>query len=264
MNIIIGFIAIFKDGQRSHIRQRQTHQAIGFFAAFALFLVMQFGLNARGWTLLFFVFCLQAKADSFTNSLAEAGAAAKRGDVQHAAAIYSAAQEVQAGNATNLCVLAHRYCDLTYLTNSTAAQKDLVSRALACAQEAIVSNPNYAMAHASLAVCYAKSCNYCDIKTELAYSRLFKQEAEKALALDPKQDVAYNLLGRWNDGLVNLGFFARSNVKIDYCSLPQAILTDALNNYKKACEIAPSSILNHAGLAMAYEATGDKKLSWRN
>jgi len=197
---------------------------------------------------------------SFTNALAQADVAEKRGDISDALKLYNDAQQAGANNAVDLCVLARRYCDLTYLTNSTAAQKDWVADALACSQQAVNADPQNAVAHASLAVCYAKSCLFADVKTELADSRLFKLEAEKAIALDPKQDVAYYLLGRWNYGIASAGFFSRAYVKVVYGGLPKASYQDAVINFKKAVELAPDRILNHAGLALAYEATGEKKL----
>lgn len=200
-----------------------------------------------------------ASDGSFTNSLAQADSAVKRSDLQEASRIYDIAQNTCASNAVDLCILSHRYCDLTYLTNSVAVQKDLLARATACAQQAVEDDPTNATAHASLAVCYAKSCNFADIKTELAYSRLFKEEAEKAIALDPKQDVPYYLLGRWNYGIASLGLLSRGYVKVVYGGLPKASYQDAIQNFQKAVELSPDHILNHAGLAMAYEAVGDKK-----
>lgn len=210
--------------------------------------------------LLLLLFCRAALADDFAKSLVQADAAKNRGDLQGALTIYDAAQHSEAGDASNLCVLAHCYCDLTYLANSTALQKDLVARALTCAQLAVKDAPNNSTAHASVAVCYARSCNLVDIKTELAYSSLFKREAEKAIALDPRQDIAYYLLGRWNYGIASAGLLARAYVKIVYGGLPQASFQDAMLNFKKACILAPNRILNHAGLAMVYEAIGEKKL----
>lgn len=209
---------------------------------------------------LFFSSRVLADDSSFSNSLAQADIAEKRGDLQQALKFYGAAQQMESTNAPDLCVLAHRYCDLTYLTNSAEAQKDLVVRALACAQQAVRADPSNSIAHASVAVCYAKCCNYADIKTELDYSRRFKQEAEEAIALDPKQDVAYYLLGRWNYALANVGLLSRAYVKVVYGGLPQASLEDAVSNFQKACALAPNRILNHSGLALAYEGLGEKKL----
>ena len=223
---------------------------------------MRIVLSIIGTALLFLLFCPAALAQdaSFTNSLARADVAQKNGDIDEALTILNEDARAQGGNATNLCVLSRRYCDLTYSTDSTETQKVLVAHALTCAQNAVDDNPKNATAHASLAVCYAKSCNYADVKTKLAYSKIFKSEAEKALALDPHEDVAYYLLGRWNYGMAKVGIFSRAYVKMVYGGLPQASLQEAVNNFKKACDLAPGHILNHAGLAMAYEATGEKKL----
>lgn len=221
---------------------------------------MKLRLNIAGFLLLFFSCCALADDSAFTNSLAQADAARSRGDLQAALRCYDADQRMESTNAPDLCVLAHRYCDLTYLTNSSDVQKDLVARALACAQQAVRADPSNSIAHASVAVCYAKSCNYVDVKTQLAYSRLFKQEAEAAIALDPKQDVAYYLLGRWNYALANVGFFSRTYVRVVYGGLPPASLADAASNFQKACALAPQRILNHSGLALAYEALGEKKM----
>jgi tetratricopeptide (TPR) repeat protein len=203
---------------------------------------------------------LEAEA-SFTNLLAQAALAESRGDILAAVEIYGRAQKSETDGASHLCVLARRYCGLTYLTDSAAIQKDLVKQALACSLEAVTLDGNSADAHACLAVAYAKSCAFADLKTELAYSRLFKLEAEKTIALDPKQDIAYYLLGRWNYAIANAGFFARAYVKLIYGGLPKASYQDAIADFHKAIALAPNRIIHHAGLAMACEAAGEKTLA---
>jgi tetratricopeptide (TPR) repeat protein len=191
--------------------------------------------------------------------LTRAGLAEKHGDIPAATEIYSEAESFAISNAANLCVLSWRFCDLMRLTNSESAKINLLKRALNCAQQAVNADPSNATAHASLAVCYAKNCAFADIKGELVYSRLFKLEAEKTIALDPKQDIAYYLLGRWNYGIANVGLVSRTFVKVVYGGLPKASNEDAITNFQKAIELAPERIIHHAGLAMAYEAIGDKK-----
>jgi hypothetical protein len=198
----------------------------------------------------------------FTNSLNAAATAANGGDVARAAAIYDSTRPKQTNNVANMCVLAHRYCDLTFLTQSIAVQRGLLARALDCSRRAVALAGGNATAHASVAVCYAKSCSLAgsDVKSELSYSRLFKQEAEAAITLDPKQDVAYYLLGRWNYGIAKVGFFSRAYVKLIYGGLPTASFQDSVAYFQKASALAPNRILYHAGLAMAYGALGEKKL----
>src|SRR5580692_7744831 len=117
---------------------------------------------------------LAAPADDFTNDLNQAAAAVKAGNTRHALDIYQKAQTAAAGNAAELCVLSRRYSDLMHQTPFLAAQRDLLARALACAQDAVKAEPKNPLAHVSVAVCYAKECQFADTKTSLIDSRLFK------------------------------------------------------------------------------------------
>jgi len=203
---------------------------------------------------------VRAEDVSFTNSLARAALAEQRGDVSAALEIYAGAERLAAANSAALCVLTRRYCDLMYLTNAATIQKELVERAQACALQAVAADGKNATAHACLAICYAKSCAFAGLKDELAYTRLFKLEAEKTLALDPRQDIACYLLGRWNYGLANVGLLSRAFVKVVYGGLPKASNEDAIKYFQQAIGLAPNRIIHHAGLAMVYEATGETKL----
>ena len=202
---------------------------------------------------------VQAAEVSFTNSLARASQEEHRGDVAAAMHIYAAAESLASTNAANWCALSRSYCDLMCLTNSAPAKMDLLKRALRCASQAVKVGPANATAHACLAVCYAKSCAFADIKGQLADARRFKLEAEKTLVLDPKQDIAYYLLGRWNYALANVGLLSRAYAKIVYGGLPKASNQAAIEDFKHAIALAPGRIIHHAGLAMAYEAVVDKK-----
>jgi tetratricopeptide (TPR) repeat protein len=202
---------------------------------------------------------LAASADDFTNFLNQADAAVKSGNTRYALDIYQKAHAAAAGNGPELCVLCRRYSDLMHQTQFIAAQKDLLARALTCAQDAVRAEPKNPTAHVSLAVCYAKECLFADTKTSLIDSRIFKSEAEVAIHFDPKQDVAWYLLGRWNYAIANVGFFSRTYVHVVYGRLPAASNADAIAAYKTAIALAPQHILYHESLAEAYKTIGDKK-----
>jgi tetratricopeptide (TPR) repeat protein len=200
-----------------------------------------------------------APADDFTNDLSQADAAVKAGNTRHALDIYQKAHAAAAGNAPELCVLCRRYSDLMHQTQFIAAQKDLLARALACAQDAVKAEPKNALAHTSVAVCYAKECQFADTKTCIIDSHLFKSEAEVAIHFDPKQDVAWYLLGRWNYALANVSLLSRAYVHVVYGKLPPASNADAIANFKSAIALAPNHILYHESLAEVYKTIGDKK-----
>jgi hypothetical protein len=201
-----------------------------------------------------------AEVYSFADALTRAANAERHLDLQTAVNVYGIAESAESANSTNLCLLARRICDLACLANSLPAQKYLVDRALACSLQAVKAASNNAAAHACVAVCYAKECAFASLRDELIDSRLFKLEAEKAIALDPKQDIAYYLVGRWNYGVANVGFLSRAYVKVIYGRLPAASNEDAIANFQKAIELAPGRLIYHAGLAAVYETTGQKQL----
>ena len=227
----------------------------------------QMASRLRRVYLISFVWCVlasgnraRAGSEDFTNELARAQIAANHGDVAAAVTIYGTARRAGWSNCASLCVLARRYCDLMYLTNPVPARKDLLARALDCSLQAVTVDPSNGLAHACAAVCYAKECGFADLKAQLNFARLFKAESEQAIALDPKQDIAYYLLGRWNYELANVGLLSRAYVKVIYGGLPRASNAAAIANFKKAVELAPDRIMNHSGLAMVYATTGQTDL----
>jgi len=199
-------------------------------------------------------------AKGSTNFLESGGGMEIRADIPAALKTYDRAQRTNWNNAKELCGLARRYCDLAYLTKAPAVQKDVVARALECSLRAADLDSNNATAHACVAVCYAKSCDFADIRTKLDYSRNLKRAAEEAIALDPKQDIAYYLLGRWHYGVANVGLWSRAYVKLVYGGLPQASNAEAIVNIRKAITLAPDRIIYHAGLATVYRTTGERRL----
>jgi len=206
------------------------------------------------------MFLLKVSAEDFTNALAAARQAEHTGNISSAMKFYSTAESLASTNAGDWELLSRHYSDLMPSTNSVEVKVLLLDRATACAQRAVQLAPNNASAHASLGVCFAKRCTLADTRGQVTYSRLFKQEAETAIALDPKQDIAYYLLGRWNYGVAHLGFFAHAYVKVVYGGLPKASNDAAIANFQRAVALAPDHILYHAGLAMAYEAAGKREL----
>ena len=220
-------------------------------------------LKATGinfFLLLLLMFSAQAEDVSFTNLLVQGTAAEKRSDVSAAFKIYSSAEPI-ATNCADLCVLTKRYCDLMHDVSSPDLQKALAEKALATAFRAVKANPTNATAHLCVAVCYAKNFPFVDNETKIKFSKDMKAQCETAIALDPKQDVGYYLLGRWHFGTANMNFLLKGLVRVIYGAMPQASNEEAIKNFKQAIELAPNRIIHHHELAKAYEAIGETKLA---
>ena len=203
----------------------------------------------------------RAQNFSFTNFMTRGDAAEQRKDVANAFKYYTAADHLQSTNCAELCVLTRRYCDLMYDTESIDLKKTLAERALATARRAVQAGPQSATAHLCIAVCYAKNFPFVDHQTKVNWSRSIKTEGETALKLDPKQDLGYYLLGRWNYDVANMGIIDRTFVKLVYGGLPKASVAEAITDFKQASALAPNRIIHHYQLGRAYSDTGEKKFA---
>jgi tetratricopeptide (TPR) repeat protein len=197
---------------------------------------------------------------SFTNLLVKGESAAQHNDLPGTLKYYSQASRLAGTNCADLCTVARYYCESMPYASSPEIKKNLAGFARDCSSRAIKAAPTNALAHLALAISYGKSFPFADDETKVKWSRALKEECEKTLSLDPAQDIAYYLLGRWNLGIANMNIFVRGLVKLFYGGLPKASNQEAIKDFKKAIELAPNRIIHHAGLAMVYEELGEKKL----
>ena len=162
---------------------------------------------------------------------------------------------------TDYCALAKSYCDRMHTAASAELQQQLAKKALACALRAVQTNPTNATAHLCVAVCYAKNFPYADIRTRVKWSKAIKEECETGIALDPKQDVGYYLLGRWEAGVAGMNRLTQAFVKIIYGGLPPASNAEAIKDFQQAIRLAPHRIIHHFELAKVYVTTGQRPLA---
>jgi len=207
--------------------------------------------------LLAFLTCLDARAD-------DAAALMKKGDLcdarlqtQPALEAYLAAQKLGPPNAEILRRIAKEYGELMADTNSAERKRELGETALDYAKQSVAADPHDAMAQLSVAVCYGRVAPLLDNKTKIAYSRLVKQYAEKALALDPNNDLTYNVLGAWNYELAGLNPFLRALAGMIYGQLPDASYEESVKDFQKAIQLNPNRLANHIGLGRAYAGMGN-------
>lgn len=138
-------------------------------------------------------------------------------------------------------------------------------RSLEKAKEAVALAPGNSKAHLALAVAYGRLCDFEDNRTKVADSRFVKEEADKTLELDPKEDFAWHVLGRWNYRVATLNPMLKLIAKYIYGGMPEASLEESERDFKKAIELAPQRVIHHHELARTYVALGrmeDARKEW--
>ena len=138
-------------------------------------------------------------------------------------------------------------------------------RSLEQARKAVALAPGNPKAHLALAVAYGRLCDYEDNRTRVEYSRYVKAEAGKTLELDPKEDFAWHVLGRWNYAVATLNPMLKLIARFIYGGMPDASLEEAERDFKKAIDLAPQRVIHHHELARVYAALGqpdDARKEW--
>jgi Tfp pilus assembly protein PilF len=113
----------------------------------------------------------------------------------------------------------------------------------------------------SLAVSHGKLAVYSDTKMKLQYSRMVKEEAERALVLDPNYAWAHHVLGRWHYEVASLGVASRWVVRLLYGGLPGASQKEAVAQLQRAVTLEPDELTHHLELGFALAAAGEKALA---
>lgn len=202
----------------------------------------------------------------------QAGQLIEQGDAQvtamhtqQALALFEQAAQADPDDPEILLRLSQQWSNLIAQAKSPAEALDFATRSLDEARQAVALAPDNPKAHLALAVAYGRITDFEDSRTKVEDSRFVKAEADKTLELNPKEDFAYHVLGRWNYAVATLNPILKLIAKYIYGGMPDASLEQAVIDYKKAIELAPQRVIHHHELARAYVALGrldDARKEW--
>jgi Flp pilus assembly protein TadD len=193
--------------------------------------------------------------------LAQGLAQDARFDTAGALQTFLQAEKLAPNDANVLYRIAREYALSMNDTASTDEQRSRGEQALGYAKRAVAADPNNAQAHLAAAICYGRLSSLVDTRTRIGYSRLIKEQVDAAVALDPKDDYAYHVLGVWNYELAGLSPLLRGMARVIYGTVPDASYEDAVRDFQKAVELAPERVSHHVELGRTYAALGKKDLA---
>jgi tetratricopeptide (TPR) repeat protein len=176
---------------------------------------------------------------------------------QEALALFQQAAQVDPNDVEVVLRVSQQYSNLIAVAKSPAEAEEYAKRSLEEAKRAVALAPENEKAHLGLAVAYGRLTDFVDDRTKVEYSREVKAEAGKALELDPNDDFAWHVLGRWNYAVATLNPILKLIAKFVYGGMPDASLEEAVKDYQKAIALAPQRVIHHHELARTYVALGD-------
>jgi tetratricopeptide (TPR) repeat protein len=120
--------------------------------------------------------------------------------------------------------------------------------------QAVASNPAGADGHFALAASLGRESLSKGKNDRIKSAAEIRREALRTLALNPKHDGAYHILGRWNAEIMRISGFSRFFAKkfLGAGVFKQASWEQAIYNMEKAVELDSTRIYHHLELAEIY------------
>jgi tetratricopeptide (TPR) repeat protein len=165
---------------------------------------------------------------------------------------YQEAEKLEPNNARVLVRMARQYRHLSTDANSTSEKLRLGGLALSYAQKAVAADPSNAEAYCSVAISYGKVLPLQGKKEQAQASPRIRAAAEKAIALDPRNDLAWHVLGKWHRVLADVGSVKRVFASALYGKLPTGTNADAVHCLQKAIECNPRRPMHYIELGRTY------------
>ena len=130
----------------------------------------------------------------------------------------------------------------------------LYARAEVLARRAVAADSNRAEGHFALAAAVGRESLTMGKKDRIRRAPIIRDEARKAIALDPRHDGAYHILGRWNAEIMRLSGFSRFFAKsfLGAGIFKEASWDSATADLEKAVELDPERIYHRLELAQVY------------
>lgn len=172
---------------------------------------------------------------------------------------YQAAVKLEPENYEALWKAARAYFDLADLMepkdkSALEKQRELFTESYKIARQAVRTNPDDTWGHFFYSAAQGKYVLTQGKKEQIKASKNIKAEIEKAIELDPENDLAYHALGVWHRTMAEIGGAKRFFGGIIYGSIPKGTLEESEKYFKKAIELNPDYTNHHLELGRTYLA----------
>jgi tetratricopeptide (TPR) repeat protein len=136
----------------------------------------------------------------------------------------------------------------------TPERDSLYAQAEGYARRAVAADPAGADGHFALAASVGRTSLRLGQRARIRRAATIRSEAMRTIALNPRHDGAYHILGRWNAEIMRISglsrFFAKKFLGAGVFN--QASWARAIYNMEKAIQLDPSRIYHHLELAEIY------------
>jgi tetratricopeptide (TPR) repeat protein len=183
----------------------------------------------------------------------------KKGDVHYtrlqpteALKYYLPAEQLDPNNVPLLVRIARQYRHLHSECTRKQDKEKWASMAVGYAKRAVSLAPNDPEAQLAVAISYGKLLPFQSTKEQLSGSKTIKAACEKSIALNPRGDLAWQVLGRYYFTYADVSGVKRALGNLRYGHIPDAKFEDAAKCFEKAIELNPNRLMHYIELGRTY------------
>ena len=169
---------------------------------------------------------------------------------------YLPAERLEPTNVDLLVRIARQYRHLMSDAGTGPEKLKIAAVALDYGKRAAKLGQNDSDAQISPAITYGRMLPYQGNKEQVAATPLIKAAADRAIALNPRNDVAWHVLGRWHQVLANVGVLKHLLGGMIYGKLPTTTNEAAIECFERAIAINPRRPRHFIELGRTYAQMG--------
>ncbi|MES2437627.1 MAG: hypothetical protein V4584_01085 [Verrucomicrobiota bacterium] len=201
---------------------------------------------------------LPLHAETAAELIAKGDAADKSFAPAQALKSYLPAEKLDPNDVKLLLRIARQYRHLMCDTSNNDQKLKYGSISLTYANRAAALAPKDSEAQLSPAISYGKMLPFEGKGQQVAASPLIKAAADKAIRLDPGNDTAWHVLGRWHQSVANISGAKRAVGEVLYGKLPVGSNTTSVSCFNKAIALNPGRLRHYIELGRTYAQMGNQ------
>jgi len=183
----------------------------------------------------------------------------KKFQANEALPLYLSAEKLEPKNPELLVRIARQYRYLMTDASEKEEKLRLGRLAMDYSNRAAECGPKDCDAQLAPAITLGKMLPYLPQKEQVSASPKIKESVDKALAIDPRNDNAWHILGRWNRVLAEISSAKRLLAGLLYGDLPKVSYEEAERAMKKAIALNPHRLMHYIELGRIYSQMGRKE-----
>ena len=133
--------------------------------------------------------------------------------------------------------LTRAYVELGELAAKKSQKKKFYDAAMLHGHSAIRADSESCIAFTWLSIAEGTTATVVGFKEQVRLAWLIREHALKAIELDPKSDIAYHVMARWNAEIASIGGLKRTMANLFFGDLPEASYEESIAYYRRAIEL---------------------------